>query len=295
MSELIPNSVDRLVVGCGYLGLRVAKKWLEQGLCVAVTTRSAEKGRQFEKLGLQPIICDVLDRDSLNRLPKSKIVLHAVAVDRHSGQSMRSVYLDGTNHLLNAIQQRCERCFYISSTSVYGQSAGEIITEQSACKPIRENGQICLEAENLVRASDIDSLILRLAGIYGPGRLIARMNQAKQAIPIPGNPDAWLNLVHIDDCVAAIVAASKIDLRNETILVSDDLPVRRCEYYSLLAKLLQVSQPIFNANQKDPKGGRGEGKRCNNSKLHQLLLKNLQYPSITEGLPNAIDCVDSST
>ncbi len=295
MSDVIQNSVDRLVVGCGYLGLRVAKKWFEQGLSVAVTTRSAEKGRLFEKLGLQPIICDILDRDSLNYLPKSKIVLHSVAVDRHSGESMRSVYIDGTNNLLSAIQQRCERCFYISSTSLYGQSAGEIITEQSACKPLRENGQICLETESLVRASDIDSLILRLAGIYGPGRLIARMNQAKQALPIPGNPDAWLNLVHVDDCVAAIVAASETDLRNETILVSDDLPVRRREYYSRLAKRLQAPPPIFNANQKDPKGERGEGKRCNNSKLHQLLLKNLQYPSIIEGLPNAIDCGDSPT
>ncbi len=295
MPDVIQNSVDCLVVGCGYLGLRVAKKWLKQGLSVAVTTRSAEKEERFHKLGLQPIICDILDRDSLNRLPKSNIVLHSVAVDRHSGESMRSVYLDGTNNLLNAIQQRCNRCFYISSTSIYGQSAGEIITEQSECRPLRENGQICLEAESLVRASDIDSIILRLAGIYGPDRLIARVNQAKQAIPVPGNPDAWLNLVHIDDCVAAIIAASETDLRNETILVSDDLPVRRREYYSLLAKLLQAPPPIFNANQKDPKGERGQGKRCNNSKLHQLLLKNLQYPSITEGLPNAIDCADSPT
>ena len=280
--------VDRLVVGCGYLGLRVALKWLEQGLSVAVTTRSNAKKDQFRRLGLQPVLCDIMKQASLRDLPEAETVLHSIAVDRASGQSMRSVYLDGTKNLLTAIIGRSDRLFHISSTSVYGQSAGEEITEQSECKPLRENGQICLGAENVVRESGIDSIVFRLAGIYGPGRLLARMNQAKQALPIPGNPNAWLNLVHVDDCVAAIITAGEIELRNETILVSDDLPVRRREYYSQLASLMQAPPPRFDATEKDPKGERGDGKRCNNSKLHQLLLKDLQYPDILQGLPDAI-------
>ncbi|MBL4884330.1 MAG: SDR family oxidoreductase [Planctomycetaceae bacterium] len=288
MSSQIQTKVDRLIVGCGYLGLRVARRWLEQGLNVVVTTRSQDKAARFQKLGLQPIVCDVLDVASLRQLPESEIVLHAVAVDRASGQSMRSVYLEGLQNLLTIFEGRCHRYFYVSSTGVYGQVAGEEVTEQSVCKPTRENGQICLEAENLVRAAKIDSLIFRLAGIYGPDRLIARINQRKEALPVPGNPDAWLNLVHVADCVAAIVAGSEADLRNETFLVSDDQPIRRREYYSLLAELLQAPPPVFSSELKDPKGERGAGKRCNNSKLHKTLLQGLQYPTIIQGLPDAI-------
>ncbi len=288
MSDTSSHSVDRLILGCGYLGLRVAQKWVEQGLSVAATTRSIQKSEQLKKMGLQPILCDLMKRESLAHLPESKILLHAVAVDRHSRESMRALYIDGTRNLLDAVDQRCERIFYISSTSVYGHSAGETITEESECEPVRENGQICLEAEKIVRESGTDSVVFRLAGIYGPGRLIARIDQAKRSLPVPGNPDAWLNLVHVEDCVAAIDAAGKTDLKNETILVSDDLPVRRREYYQLLAKLLQTAPPVFDATRKDPKGERGDGKRCDNSKLHQLLLSNLRYPSIKEGLPEAI-------
>ena len=283
------NFVDRLIVGCGYLGRRVALKWLEQGLSVAVTTRSAKKAREFEKLGLHPIVCDVLHRYSLEHLPESNVVLHSVAVDRQSGQSMHSLYVDGTANLLDVIQQRANRIFYISSTSVYGQSAGEIVNEKSPCNPTRENAQICLEAEGHIRASGINSIIFRLSGIYGPNRLLARMNQIRQALPIPGNPDAWLNLIHIEDAVSAIIAAGDSNLSDEIILVSDDRPIRRREYYSLLADLLQAPPPRFNATQKDPKGERGEGKRCDNSKLHQLLLDTLGYPDITVGLPHAIE------
>lgn len=282
------TSVDRLIVGCGYLGLRVATHWLKQGLNVAVTTRSKEKATHFHKLGLKPIVCDVLEQSTLKQLPESEIILHAVAVDRASGQSMRSVYLEGLQNLLATFEKRCDRYFYISSTSVYGQVAGEEVTEQSLCEPTRKNGQICIEAENLVQASKIDSLIFRLAGIYGPDRLIARRNQAKQALPVPGNPDAWLNLIHVDDCVAAIAAASERNLRNETILVCDDRPVRRREYYSLLAELMHAPRPQFDNELKDPKGERGMGKRCNSTRLHELLLDNLQYPTIAQGLPDAL-------
>ena len=284
--------VDRLIVGCGYLGKRVAIKWREQGLSVAATTRSAEKAKELENLGLHPIICDVLNRHSLERLPESKVVLQSVAVDRQSGQSLRSVYVDGTINLLDVIQQRANRIFYISSTSVYGQSAGEIVNEKSPCNPTRENAQICLEAEQLIEASGVDSIIFRLSGIYGPNRLLARMNQIKQALPVPGNPDAWLNLIHIEDAVSAIIAAGDSHLSNEIILVSDDCPVRRREYYFSLAKLLQAPPPQFDATRKDPKGERGHGKRCDNTKLHQLLLDTLQYPSIVEGLPDAVQTAE---
>ena len=289
------TEVDRLVIGCGYLGLKVAKFWLKQNLSVAVTTRSQKKANHFSELGLQSIICDILEPATLKQLPASQIVLHAVAVDRTSGQSMRAVYLEGLQNALTICQSQCDRYFYVSTTGVYGQVAGEIITEQSRCEPTRENGQICFAAENQVRESGIDSLIFRLAGIYGPGRLIARMNQAKQALPVPGNPDAWLNLIHVADCVAAITAAGERDLRNETILVSDDRPVQRREYYSLLAELLKASPPQFNDQLDDPKGNRGDGKRCDNSKLHSLLLEQLHFPTIKQGLPDAINNVDSNS
>ncbi len=279
---------DCLIVGCGYLGGRVASRWRDAGLRVAVTTRSPTRAEQLRAEGYTPFVADVLQPASLAELPAAEVLLHSVGFDRNSGQSQRAVYVDGFQNLLTAMRGRTGKCVHISSTSAYGQNGGEEVDEDSPTEPSRENGKIVLEAEQLLLATDMPSVILRLAGIYGPNRLLARIQQTRTATPIPGNPDAWLNLIHVEDCVAAVEQAARMPWQQQTILVADDRPLRRREYYESLARLLKAPPPLFQPESPDPKGDRGLGKRCRNARLHQLLLPNLCYPSIETGLPAAL-------
>ena len=107
----------RLIVGCGYLGQRVAALWQKDSSPLYATTRSSS----FALPGVQPILCDVLNPP---QLPEVDTVLYAVGFDRSSGASMRSVYVDGLAKVLARLP-RPQRFIYVSSSSVYGQSGGE--------------------------------------------------------------------------------------------------------------------------------------------------------------------------
>ncbi|MCG6155400.1 SDR family oxidoreductase [Rubinisphaera margarita] len=278
--------VDRLIVGCGYLGSRVAAAWQQEGLSVAATTRSPAKASEFVAKGILPIVCDVLDPKTLSWLPPAKAVLHAVGYDRQSDQSMREVYVEGLRNLVAALPEQ-SRLIHISSSSVYGQTDGETVDETSACEPARENGQICLEAEQLLNER-ANTVILRLAGIYGPERLLARAEQLEQKTPFAGNPDAWLNLIHVEDAVQAVIGAARRELPHSLYLVSDNEPVTRRAYYTRLAELLNTAAPVFDAAADDPKGDRGLNKRCSNQRLQAELVPELRFPTIEQGLVDAL-------
>ena len=202
-------SRSRLIIGCGYLGRRVAKHWLAEGCSVYALTRSPERGAELRDAGLIPLLGDVTKPASLPEFPTVDILLYAVGLDRRSGQTQRDVYVGGLANVLPRIAGNVQRAIYISSTSVYGQNAGEWVDESSACQPESTNGQVCLEAERLFQQAIPSSNLLRLAGIYGPGRLIARMEALRAGIAPEGNPDAWLNLIHVDDAVSAVLACER--------------------------------------------------------------------------------------
>lgn len=270
----------------------MAAEWLSLGQRVSALTRSEEHAAEFRSQGLEPIIGDVTNIESLSQLPEAETVLYAVGFDRESGQSQRDIYVDGLENVLKQIASRFGRLIAISSTSVYGQSAAEWVDESSPTQPVPLNGKICLEAERMVwkysthretRCSSTTN-VLRLAGIYGPGRLLRRLDEVKSGKPIAGNPDAWLNLIHVDDAVRAILACEKQGPPGETYLVCDDKPITRREYYQALAELVFAEAPKFTRND----DSQSLNKRCSNRKLHEELKVELRFPTIREGLPNAI-------
>src|SRR5262245_45229702 len=159
--------MDKLIVGCGYLGRRVAEQWQRQGHRVFATTRNPTRADEFRELGLELVVCDVLDPASLRALPSVATVLYCVGLDRSSGQTMQAVYVDGLANVLAALPAP-GRFIHISSTSVYGQTDGEGVDETSATEPLEESGQIVLKAERVLRHAVPGAIILRFAGIYGP-------------------------------------------------------------------------------------------------------------------------------
>src|SRR5262249_32786728 len=91
-----------------------------------------------------------------------------------------------------------------------------------------------------------DAIVLRFAGIYGPGRLLRRKAALESRQPIAANPEAWLNLIHVDDGAAAVLAAEERGTSGPSYNVSDRHSVRRGEFYRELARLLDAPPPTFS-------------------------------------------------
>ena len=332
--------MSKLIIGCGYLGTRVAKCWLSAGETIWALTRNQHHAQEFEQLGIKPLLGDLTQPESLPEFPEVDSILYAVGWDRSTGLSQREVYVEGLQSVLPRLEGRYRNFLAISSTSVYGQDDGSWVDENSVTIPLKENGKVCLKAEEILKAfhqkeslscqehsnecRDADSKrnaqrtspslqILRLAGIYGPARLIARMDQLKSGKPLTGNPNAWLNLIHIDDAVQVVLAVEQLveQSSSEVWLVCDDQPIRRTDYYKQLAKLINAPAPSFelsleqesvpckpnlidleNAkkNRSHPatrpvQTAHSLNKRCSNRKIHTRLNLTLQWPTIATGLP----------
>jgi nucleoside-diphosphate-sugar epimerase len=278
-----------LVIGCGYLGRRVAALWLGEGMQVSALTRSPTNAAALAEQGIEPIVGDVLLPETLRALPSADVALYAVGYDRHATATKRDVYVRGLSQVLQRIVPNVGRLLYVSSTSVYGQDAGEAIDETSATFPTTEDGQIVLAAEETVRQACPGGMatVLRFSGIYGPGRLLRRIEAVRGGEPINANPDGFLNLIHVDDGAAVISQLARRESIQSTYLVTDDRPVRRREYYSLLARLVGASEPVFHFA---TNAGRTAGlnKRCSNARLKSELGDVWRFPTIETGLPHAV-------
>ena len=93
----------KLVIGCGYLGARVAAAWRDAGHEVAVVTRSSERAAAFAEQGFTPIVADVMQPQSLRKLPQAETVLYAVGFDQAAGLTRQQVYVSGLANALDAL------------------------------------------------------------------------------------------------------------------------------------------------------------------------------------------------
>lgn len=281
-----------LVIGCGYLGQRVAARWQEQGVTVYAVTRSASRAEEFAERGWSPLVADVCEGATLESLPAVDVALFAVGFDRTAGRTQAEVYVDGLQRVLDRLRGRCPQVIHISSSSVYGQQAGEWVDEDSPCEPTQPGGMNCLAAERRVleaaERGGPAGLVLRLSGIYGPERLLSRVDGLRQQKPLAGTGDAWLNLIHVADAAAAVVAAAERGSAGRVWLVSDNAPVRRRDYYGHLAGLIGAPAPTFDASEPARHGAGGLNKRCRNTRMLQELGVTLRYPTYREGLPASL-------
>jgi nucleoside-diphosphate-sugar epimerase len=283
-----------LIIGCGYLGRRLGALLLCDGGRVFGTVRSSRRAAELAVLGIEPVIADVLHPDSLRGLLRADRVFYCVGFDRSAGAAMRAVYVDGLQNVLDHLSPSTRRIVYASSTGVYGQSSGEWVDEDSPTQPLHESGRVCLEAEGRVRAwavsHSLTAVVLRFAGLYGPGRIV-RQTILERGEPIPGDPDRFLNLVHIDDAARTSAAVLDADEPASIYLVADDRPVTRREYYSVAAGALGAPEPRFTpASIGSPESTRdATNKRVANRRMRRRLGISLLYPDITTGLPAALE------
>ncbi|RPJ26798.1 MAG: NAD-dependent epimerase/dehydratase family protein, partial [Planctomycetaceae bacterium] len=193
-----------LIAGCGYVGTALGVRLAGAGHTVWGLRRSAE--------GLPPGIClfvsDLSPPETLQTLPPAlAAVFYTAAPNGVDDAAYRAIYVDGLRYVLEALvrqHQSPQRVLLTSSTAVYAQSGGEWVDETSPTEPQHFTGRRVLEGERMLLDGPFPATVLRLGGIYGPGRtsLIERVRQGLAACR--EGPPLYTNRIHRDDCAGAL-------------------------------------------------------------------------------------------
>ena len=254
----------RLVVGCGYLGERVARRWVDAGFRVIATTRREARAAELRERGITPAVVDVTVAEPgwaklFADAGVPETVFWGVGFDRAAGATPRDVHGDGLRRLLDALATArpagsTTRVILSSSTGVWGDEGGGAVDESTPPNPSREAGRVLVEAESLLAAHPAGpGTALRFAGLYGPGRL-PRVADLKAGLPIAADPDSWLNLIHVDDAAEVVCTVADAASPRGLYVVADGHPVRRRDWYGTLAKLTGSPEPRWDTAAPRPRG-----------------------------------------
>ena len=279
-----------LIVGCGYVGRALGAALVRQGHDVFGLRRSTLANDALRRVGIQPVPADITRPETLTALPRNfDWVVNCAAAGSGSVADYRRVYLAGTRNLLAWLASVPPRKFvYTSSTGVYGQNDGSRVTEASPTAPQTETGRVLVETERellaAARQRNFRAVILRVAGIYGPGRGFHLRALLRGAARMEGEGRRWVNLIHRDDVVGAILAGLKRGQPGTVYNVCDDEPARQREVYAWLAQQLHLPLPATVSE--DPEASRQRGathKRVANQRLLRELGYTLKYPTFRDG------------
>jgi len=201
-------------------------------------------------------------------------------------EAYRAVFEDGTRRLAEwAARTKPARLVFTSSTSVYAQTDGSVVTESSLAEGAGETGRILRAAEDVCLSSmpaGTRVTVLRVAGIYGPGRGHLFLKYLRDEAVITGDPGRWLNQAHRDDVAGAIQHLLEAETAPELLNVADNEPVRQEAFFRWLSERLGRAMPPAG---EAPKGRKRAvtNKRVSNERLRRELGYRLRYPTFREG------------
>lgn len=232
-THLGPLSSDPhiLIAGHGYLGEAIARQAEDMGW--RVTSIARRSSRRVYR-------CDITDTTELRALPAVPTHLVHCASSGKSGdmQRYRELYLAGIKNLCHAFPS-ARPCF-VSSTSVYGQKDGSLVTEDSETQPPKASGEVLLEAEEV--ALEFGGIATRLAGIYGPRRAISIKRFLAGEASIEEDGSRITNHIHRDDAAAAILHLLATE-KNDVFNVADDAPLSQKDLYSSFSQTFDLPLP----------------------------------------------------
>lgn len=242
-----------LLIGHGYLGRAVASVFEDGGWEVVPVSLSGGGGS---------LACDVSDRDAVKSLPEADFVVHCAASGRGGAEAYQRVYVDGCRNLTERFPG--VRLLFTSSTSVYAQTDGSVVTEESPANPDRETGRLLREAEQITLAAG--GIVARLAGIYGPERSVIVKKFLSGEAVIEDDGRRFLNQIHRDDAARAIFHLATSGVRGAVFNVSDSTPLSQCACYEALSRIF--SKPVPPSGPRDLNRKRGwTHKQVSNAKL----------------------------
>jgi nucleoside-diphosphate-sugar epimerase len=266
-----------LIAGCGYVGSALARRLVGAGDTVWGVRRSAAG----EIPGVRSVRADLADPATFGALPEGiERVVIAASPDERSEAAYRAVYVEGAANLLGALASRGEavtRVILVSSTGVYGERGGGWVDEDTPPEPSTPTGRVLLEGERRVLDGPFPAVVLRLAGIYGPGRegMIRDVRSGRAACP----PEPrWTNRIHRDDAAGAVAHLLALPAPAPLYVGVDRESAELCTVYRWIADRLGLpAPPAGEANR-----GRGGSKRCRGDRLAASGYR-FAYPTFREG------------
>ena len=266
-----------LIAGCGDLGNSLARLLLADGHTVWGLRRTLSALAD----GVQGIALDVTQAAPWPLPTNLDYVFYTAAAGGRSDPTRyQAVYVQGLRNLLASLQQQrqtVQRVFFSSSTSVYGQNAGQWVDEDSPAAGTELGSQALQAAEQLLLNGPYPATVLRLGGIYGPGR-VWLIEHARRGAQCPLEPPQWTNRIHRDDAARALQHLMYLAQPQSVYIGVDDQPTPMYEVLSWLAEQLHAPAPQPGPAP-DP---RRQNKRCSNRRLRESGFV-LRYPSYREG------------
>jgi nucleoside-diphosphate-sugar epimerase len=248
--------VNVVVLGCGFTGERVARRFLARGARVTVTARHPER---LADLGAEAVLLEQL------RVTPGALVLHSLPPD-------------GSQGVLEMLGDAPARVVYLSTTGVYGNQ--RFVNEWTPAAPETESHHSRIAEERRVAAGPWSSLILRPAAIYGPGRGVHEALR-RGTCKLGGN---FISRIHVDD-LAAHVEAGLLSAITGVYPVADEEPCTSTEIAEFCSRLLGIPLPGTGSA-----GGPSQNadRQVDGSAIRRALGIQLAYPSYRVGIPASI-------
>lgn len=289
-----PLHGKRLVIfGCGYIGSALARAAITAGAQVEALTRNPEKAATLRAAGLAKVVVADLSTTDWHAYVAGGADYVVNCVSSGGPGNYRQSYVGGMQSILTwagAGDTPVGTIVYTSSTSVYPQSGGARVDESAPADGATPNGAIIRESELLLANASADAcgrwFILRLAGIYGPGRHHLLDQLRAGTTSLNGSGAHRLNLAHRDDIVAAILACltAPASVGREIFHVTDSAPASREEVVRWLAGRLGRTVPAFAGGTTMRRGGTPMPDRVIlNEKIQRMLGWRPQYPDYRAG------------
>ena len=280
-----------LIVGCGYIGLPLGARLARQGHDVFGLRRNPAAEPELQAAGIRPLFADITRPAELEKLPGGfDWVVHCVATGGNL-ENYRHTYFDGTSRLLEWLAASPPQKFvFTSSTSVYGQNDGSLVDETSPAEPAAKTSQILVKTENLLlreaaadtRRPGFPAIILRVAGIYGPGRGHGLKQFLLGQAHIEGEGLRFMNMIHQDDVGGCILTALLAGRPGQIYNAVDNEPVTQFQFYQWLAAALDREMPPAKPESRLRRRGL-TNKRVSNARLRAELGYTFQFPDFRAG------------
>ncbi len=283
------------IAGCGYIGQRVARLSREAGYGATCLVRSADHGRELEAEGFTSVVCPLDDPEGIPGLDVAGSVL-LYCVPPPGGGIIDS----RARNFVEALKTgpAPAKVVYLSATSVYGEADGGVVSEASPTVPSSAMGKRRLDAEAVFReygaTHGAGVVILRVSGIYGPGRL--PLMQINQGQPLLREEESGpSNRIHADDLANICLSAAEKGEDGDVFNVSDGHPRSMTAYFNAVADALglprqpqvtmeearRVMSPLMISYV-------SESRVVDNSLMLKKLGVTLHYPALAEGLAASI-------
>lgn len=264
-----------LIAGCGYVGMELALRLRDAAHTVVALRRS----EIAVPPGVELVRADLADAQTLRGLPGPfDAVVYAASAGGREAARYRAAYVDGPARLLESLATAPPARFvHVSSTRVHGETDGSFVDEETRARPASDAAAILLEGEAAVRAHARSATVVRLGGIYGPGRTRLLTSVREGRARLVAGPPQYTNRIHRDDAAGLIAHVLLEEAAPPLLLGVDDEPVERNTLLRWLAAELGAAEPEVGAATAPE-----TNKRCRNA-LARARGFRFAYPTFREG------------